>query len=211
MSKIHEGLSNKPILSGNASDYGCVRVETCAVSGQLATEACRNDVMGYGTVSDYWANGTQPTVYCQMHETQTICAETGMAASPYCPNPVTRGVITIPAGHPLYQFVGSRYQDVLEQYLGSVAASSGMICTYHNEYNQGQTVSPVTASLIADAQTLLVSAGTMMNGMDPSTAHYAAIYQAAIYLNSVIQQQAPSQNDVAAAMAALTQAMAGIY
>ena len=211
MSKIHEGLSNKPILSGNASDYGCVRVETCAVSGQLATEACRNDVMGYGTVSDYWANGTQPTVYCQMHETQTVCSETGMAASPYCPYPVTRGVITIPAGHPLYQFVGSRYQDVLEQYLGSVAASSGMICTYHNEYNQGQTVSPVTASLIADAQTLLVSAGTMMNGMDPSTAHYAAIYQAAIYLNSVIQQQAPSQNEVAAAMAALTQAMAGIY
>ena len=48
MSKIHEGLANKDILEGSASDYGLVKVTTCAVSGQLATEACRNDAMGYG-------------------------------------------------------------------------------------------------------------------------------------------------------------------
>ncbi len=45
---------------------------------------------------------------------------------------MTRGVITIPAGHPLYSLIGTRYQEVLEQYLGTGAAFSGQVCVYHN-------------------------------------------------------------------------------
>ena len=188
-----------------------IRVTTCNVSGQLATDACRHDAMGYGPVTDYWAAGTQPTVYCQMHTTETVCAETGMLASPWCPNPETRGVITIPAGHPLYPLIGSRYQDVLEQYLGTGAAASGQVCTYHNAQNQNSEVSPMTAALISDARRLLESVGSLLAGMDPGSEDYQAISGAAAVLNSVISQDAPGQSEVASAMAALTQAMAGVY
>ena len=211
MSKLHAGLPNRDILEGNASNYNLIRVETCGVSGQLATDACRHDAMGYGTVTDYWANGTQPTVYCQMHGTETVCSETGMLASPWCPNPTQRGVISIPAGHPLYNYIGTKYQDVLEEYLGTAAATSGVVCTYHNAENQGSGVSATTAALIQDARVLLANAQSMMEGMDPASPGYQAIYNAAVYLESVINKEAPTQSEVASGMAALTQAMAGIY
>ncbi|MBO5570497.1 MAG: PBP1A family penicillin-binding protein, partial [Clostridia bacterium] len=56
MEKIHKqkGLSSREIIDGTPSDYGLVRVTTCGVSGQLATEACYNDVNGYKTITDYW-------------------------------------------------------------------------------------------------------------------------------------------------------------
>ena len=211
MSKLHAGLSNRDILEGRASDYHVVRVETCAVSGQLATEACRHDAMGYGTVTDYWAEGTQPKVYCQMHVTETVCAETGMQASPWCPNQVQRGVITIPAGHPLYAFIGTQYQEVLEEYLGTSAASSGIMCTYHNANTQVSGVSATTAALISDARVLLSSAESMLQSMNPQSADWQAVYNAAAVLESIITRETPTQSEVASAMAALTQAMAGIY
>ena len=211
MSKLHAGLPGRDILDGKASDYHVTRVETCAVSGQLATDACRHDAMGYGTVTDYWAEGSQPKVYCQMHITETVCAETGMQASPWCPNPVQRGVVTIPTGHPLYSFIGTQYQEVLEQYLGTEAASSGIQCTYHNAETQTAGVSATTAALISDARILLSNAETMLQGMDPQSADWQAVNSAAANLEGVILQEVPSQSDVAMAMALLTQAMAGIY
>ncbi|MBQ3705432.1 MAG: PBP1A family penicillin-binding protein [Clostridia bacterium] len=211
MSRLHAGLANREILEGSASDYHLVRVETCSVSGQLATDACRHDSMGYGTVTDYWAEGTQPTVYCQMHVTETVCSETGMLASPWCPAPVTRGIISIPTGHPLYSFLGTKYQEVLEQYLGTAAASSGTVCTYHNADNQGQAVSATTAALISDARILLTTAESLLQNLDPASSQWAAVNSAAAVLENIILQSAPSQSDVAAAMAQLTQAMAGIY
>ncbi|MCR4875620.1 MAG: transglycosylase domain-containing protein [Clostridiales bacterium] len=211
MSKIHAGLANQDILGGNPDNYGVRKVETCVVSGQLATDACRNDPMGYGTTTDYWTEASRPTVYCQMHTTETVCADTGMAASPWCPNPVARSVITIPTGHPLYPFLNTKYQEVLEQYLGPAAAYSGTVCTWHNAENQHTAVSATTAALISDARVLLENAENMMRGMDPYSAAYEAVRQAAATLESIISQESPTQSEVAAAMAMLTQAMAGIY
>ncbi len=211
MSKLHTSLPNRDILEGSAADYGCVRVETCAVSGQLATDACRNDNMGYGTVTDYWAQGTQPTVYCQMHVTDTVCVDSGMLASPYCPNVTERGLISIPAGHPLYQFIGSKYQEVLEQYFGTTAASARVTCTWHTSMQPSAPVSPTTAALISDARTLLESARNLLATLDSSSAYYLAVSRAASRLETIISQDAPGQSEVASAMATLTQAMAGIY
>ena len=210
MSRIHEGLPNKDILDGDPSAYGLVKVTTCAVSGQLATDACMNDAMGYGVVTDYWAEGTQPTEYCQMHTTQTVCADTGMMATQYCPNPVERGVVTIPFGHPLYQFIGTRYQDVLDQYLGPGASSAAVLCTLHYAGGESGT-SPYTEALTEDARTLLASAQDMLAGMDPASPGYQAIATAAQYLSEVLSQPSPSQDDVVSAMSGLTQAMAGGY
>ncbi|MBR2718224.1 MAG: PBP1A family penicillin-binding protein [Clostridia bacterium] len=210
MSKIHtlKGLSNRDILEGDPSQYGLVRATTCAVSGQLATDACRNDAMGYGTVTDYWAQGTVPTVSCQMHVVQTVCSESGQIASQYCPYTVQKGVIRLPQGHPLYKFLGTGYEDELAEYLGSASAAVGT-CTYHTSSNGGNTL--VQNTLIPDAKLLISQAQAMMNSMDPSSAQYQSMQSAISYLQAVISSGAPSQSEVANAMGQLTQAMAGIY
>ena len=146
-----------------------------------------------------------------MHVSQTICSESGMPAGPYCPNPVQRGVITLPAGHPLYNFLGTKYQSVIEEYLGTAAAMSGHMCTLHTEENQGSGMSATMQKLINDAGALLASAQQLLDTLDPESGQYQAVNQAMNYLRSLIGSENPSQNDVAAAMSLLTQAMAGIY
>ena len=213
MSKIHQGLPKKEILDGDPSDYGLVKVTTCAVSGQLATEACRNDVKGYGVVTDWWAKGTEPTVRCQMHITQTICSETNMPASPYCPNPVQRGVITIPSGHPLYNLLG-QYKDVIEQYLGSTAAYSNTVCTLHNEFYQAPETTyqdPQDPQSNTEAKQVIAMAESMLATMDPASPKYQAVQNAADYLRMLIGSGNADSAEIMSAIQTLTMAMGGIY
>lgn len=212
MSKIHstKGLSNRDILEGSASDYGLVRVTTCAVSGQLATDACRNDAMGYGTVTDYWRDGTQPTVYCQMHTSQSICADSGQLAGAYCTNVITRGVVIIPYGHPLYKFIGTKYESVLSQYLDSSAVNTSTVCTLHTSPTYTNP-SAVDSAIAGDAQKLISTAQTMLTTLDTSSAQYSAISNAISNLQSVLASSTATQSDVVVAMSQLTQAMAGLY
>ena len=213
MSKIHQGLDKKDILDGNPSDYGLVKVTTCGVSGQLATEACRNDAMGYGVVTDWWAKGTEPTVNCQMHT--TICSETNMLASAYCPYTVTRGVVNIPTGHPLYHLLG-QYQQVIEDYLGS-AAVTGQVCTLHNEFYQAPAVTDPyqygnsDSQSFPEARQMLTVAEGMLASMDSSGEQYRAVQNAADYLRMLIGSGYANPSEVSAAVETLTQALGGIY
>ncbi len=209
MSKIHEGLPQKNILDGDPSEYGLVKVTTCVVSGQLATDACRNDSMGYGVTTDYWADGTQPTQYCQMHQVQNVCAESGMPASPYCPYVVQKGVVTIQAGQPLSSFLGTEYQSVLEEYLGLSADNGGTTCTLHGGGSQGEG-SAIPNRQAEDAGRLIAAAQEQLATLDPAGAQYSAIVNAATSLQQLVDSGA-SQNEVTAAMTMLTQAMIGIY
>ena len=184
------------------------------VSGQLATEACRNDVLGYGVVTDWWAKGTEPTVSCQMHTTQVICSDSKMPASSYCPHPVQAGVITIPSGHPLYNLLAQpQYKDVIEQYLGSSAAYSNTVCTMHNEYYQGPEPSgqnPDDPQSNAEARQVLAMAESMLGTLDPTSPKYQAVQNAADYLRMLLNSGG-SQEDILTAMQTLTMAMGGIY
>ena len=213
MSKIHTArqLGNQDIIEGSPSDYGLTRVTTCAVSGQLATDACRSDAMGYGTVTDYWAEGTQPTVSCQIHQAQSVCAESGMLASQYCPNVVTRGVIVIPEGHPLSNFIGTQYDDTLRQYLGSFVSSAGGVCTLHTGYTDPAGVDNSGAPFIPDAQSLLQQAQAMLPTLDPAGGQYAALQNAIYNMQVILSSGSVGQTAIISAMSALTQAMAGIY
>ena len=207
MKKIHSGLSNKDILDGSPSEYGLTKATTCAVSGQLATSACRNDAMGYGVVTDYWAEGTVPTVYCQMHTTKTICLDSGMPASPYCYNTDEQGVISIPNGHPLQQFIGTQYEDVLMEYLGeSSVYASGSTCTWHTSWQESDEV---TYTLIPNALILLNAAQQQLATMDVYSWEYSNLQSAITNLQGVINQGSPSAWEVESAMSRLTQAMTG--
>ena len=128
MSRIHKqkNLNNRDILSGSAQEYGLVKATTCKYSGKLATDACQDD----GVETGWWPAGHVPTEYCDMHIQQTVCVESGMVAGPYCPETETRGVVSLPVGHPLAQFLNTEYQDVLTKYLGT-SILNGAVCTWH--------------------------------------------------------------------------------
>lgn len=215
MTKIHQAksLSDRDIIEASAENVGVVRATTCAVSGQLATDLCRNDSHGYGTVTDYWYEPTVPTVYCQMHQAVQLCAQSNLPAAQFCPNVQTRGVVVIPNGHPLSSLSGnSQYASVVAEYLGT-AGSLGS-CPLHTSYNQtdgGYTDPVVENTLIPDARQLLQSAYDLMAVIDASSPAYLNIQNAASNLENVILGSNPSTSDVASAMALLTQAMAGAY
>lgn len=214
MKKIHDakGLDNRDIIEADPAELGLRTVTTCAVSGQLATDACRNDSKGYGTVTDYWYEPTIPTVSCQMHQAMNVCGETGMLATEYCPYTSVMGVVVIPNGHPLSPYVNDpEYGQVIAEYLGTNSAYN--YCTLH-QYGytpgtDGYTDPVVQNTLIPDAQQLIQTAQSFMNQIDPSTALYQSIQNAIGNLQNVINTSNPSTADVANAMAGLTQAMAG--
>ncbi len=150
MEKIHrsKGLSSRDIIDGSPADYGLIRVTTCGVSGQLATEACYNDVNGYKTVTDYWLQDSVPTSYCSMHRSAAVCMDSMLLANDYCPESSVevQGVVVIPGGHPLYNYIDT-YGPTIRQYLGEFATLkssddiAGNICTYHNAYTQSSEAS----------------------------------------------------------------------
>ena len=220
MQPIHQNVPNRDIMEGSASDYGLVRVTTCNVSGQLATDACRHDVMGYGTTTDYWPAESVPTVSCQMHYTLDVCDQTGMLAGPYCPSHSTKGVIILPIGHPLYDFTATEYAGVLSDYLGEYAAlrltadgnaNSVLLqsrsCTLHQAGAISYEQTIIDNQLLPDAQRLLAQAQNQLSNTPYDQPGYANLAQAIQQLNAVISS-GPTSADLASAMAALTQAMA---
>lgn len=225
MERIHkqQGLDNREILQGGADSYGLVRVTTCAVSGQLATDACRQDAMGYGMVTDYYARESVPTVNCQMHHQMTVCTASNMIAGPYCPveTRAVRGVMVLPLGHPLEIFAGSRYSNVLSEYLGSYATIrftnnqnanaallSAQTCTIH-QHPGDVTQNIVTNTLLPDAQNLIIQASNQLAGLQPGSPQYELLVNSINNLNAVIGSN-PGLEALAGAMGQLTQAMAAI-
>ncbi len=76
MGRVHENL---PIESFSMPT-GIVQMEVCASSGKLPTELCAGH-----TRNEYFAMGTEPTEYCDIHYVGDICAYDNLPASPNCP------------------------------------------------------------------------------------------------------------------------------
>ncbi|MBQ6175018.1 MAG: PBP1A family penicillin-binding protein [Clostridia bacterium] len=230
MQKIHEGKSNRDIYEDDASRYGLVKVTTCAVSGQLATEACYQD--DFGVVTDYWKNGTQPTVQCQMHTAERICLDSGMPASSYCVNVATRGVVTIPAGHPLYQFLGTKYENELRKYLTLSSGQYGQTCTLHTsiyvppaeDQYPAEDDPPVTGapseptvpvtpgggSVSPGVTQALSQAAAMLQTLDPASAQAIEIQSAMSALQTLLAN-GYTGDQLTQALTRLIQAMTVIY
>ena len=166
MEKIHKAknLDSREIIDGTPSDYNLVRVTTCGVSGQLATDACYNDVNGYKTITDYWSADSVPTAYCSMHKSVSVCTESGLLATDYCPSysVETRGIVLIPRGHPLYDYIDA-YGDTIRKYLGKFATLKSTndianhICQIHDAYTAAQQPSDLQ-NIVSDASNLVYTA-----------------------------------------------------
>ena len=221
MQPIHQNLTNRDIMEGSASDYGLVKVTTCSVSGQLATDACRYDVMGYGVTTDYWPADTAPTMKCQMHYALDVCDDSGMLATGYCPSHSTKGVVILPVGHPLYEFTNTQYASVLSDYLGEYAAlrmtgdgnaNNALLqshtCVLHQSPVFSYEQSVMNQQMASDAQFLLQAARQQLANLPPDLPAYSSLYYAIDNLSSTLASNA-SSDALAAAMGTLTQAMAG--
>lgn len=178
MEKIHKskGLSNREIIDGSPQDYNLVRVTTCGVSGQLATEACYHDINGYKTITDYWDADSVPKDYCTMHKSVNICTESGLLATEYCPSydVEQRSIVMIPLGHPLYNYIDT-YGDTIRQYLGEFATMKNQediasnICPIHDayytqeEYSQRQNLEDTAYNLIIEAYQIVGASPNVSN------------------------------------------------
>lgn len=176
MEEIHKkkSLPNKDILSGDPSDYGLVKVATCPVSGQLATEECYHDHMGRQVVTDWWPANAVPQDRCQMHTSITICRQSGMPVGPNCPQEdyVNASGIVIPPGHPLYKYAGTQYEEVIRQYIGDSVSFGSNIdlsdpsnqCNVHTSSTISSLPQSVESnnSIINEANTLLQQANLLL-------------------------------------------------
>ncbi|MGI6239876.1 MAG: hypothetical protein ACOYI5_09660, partial [Christensenellales bacterium] len=71
---------DRDIIQKSAASVGLVRATACGVSGMRPTRYCYDDDH-YGTITDYYLSGTEPTEACNMHR--------------------SGGKLYVPEGHPL--------------------------------------------------------------------------------------------------------------
>ncbi len=224
MTNIHsaKNLPNRDIMEGSYQDYGLTKVTTCAVSGQLATEYCQKDAMQYGTVTDYFPVGHSPTTHCQLHAAYTICQDSLKLATPYCPNTSTQGVVILPQGHPLHRFIGTKYEGVLSDYLGSFSSlrltgnrdqDTQTIrmntCSVHSDATQNYDEGLIQQQFLRDAGMLVQTASQKLNQLDASSTQYANLVSAINALIALVNNNATT-TELSNAMQHLTNLMAGL-
>lgn len=77
MERIHENLPNEQF----AMPQGIVQMEVCSKSGKLPVPGfCDGNI-----VTEYFAEGTEPTESCNIHYEGELCAYDHLPASPECP------------------------------------------------------------------------------------------------------------------------------
>ena len=82
MGRIHENLEPKEFSQPN----GIVTAAVCKKSGKLSVKGlCSADPRGSMVETEYFADGTVPTEYCDHHVSATICTASGLLANEFCP------------------------------------------------------------------------------------------------------------------------------
>ena len=140
MSRIHEGLEYKDFTQPS----GIVQASVCSKSGKLAIEGvCDSDPRGSMVYTEYFAEGTVPTDYCDHHISATICNESGLLANEYCPaGSVTSGIYIIGGS--------AGTQDSAYMLTDDILNSS---CNIHNAATANPAVPPVDTSTTTQAPT----------------------------------------------------------
>ena len=95
MTRVHEGLSDPGLTVPDSIETA----EICRKSGKLAVPGvCSADPRGNAVYTEYFAKGTVPTEVCNNHVRATVCSESGMLATEYCPTKTTGVFMNIPSG-----------------------------------------------------------------------------------------------------------------
>ncbi len=95
MSRLHENLEYKDFIMPDDITTATV----CKKSGKrVVAGLCDADPRGSMATTEYFAEGSAPTGYCDHHVNVSICAETGMLATDLCP--MRTGGVYITGGSP---------------------------------------------------------------------------------------------------------------
>lgn len=95
MDRVHEGLEN----TGFPIPEGISRQQVCIKSGKLAVAGlCDADPRGNAVYSEYFAEGTEPDSFCDVHVKGAVCMESGGAATEFCPETEERVYLIVPEG-----------------------------------------------------------------------------------------------------------------
>lgn len=95
MTRIHEGMADP----GFAVPESVETAQICRKSGKLAVAGiCSGDPRGNAVYTEYFAKGTVPTEVCNNHVPATVCAESGMRPTEFCPEKRTGVFLSVPAG-----------------------------------------------------------------------------------------------------------------
>lgn len=82
MQRIHEDLPAAEFTK----PAGIVTTSVCKESGKLAIQGvCSSDPRGNTVYTEYFAEGTKPTEYCDHHILANRCIDSGQLAGDYCP------------------------------------------------------------------------------------------------------------------------------
>lgn len=123
MGRIHEGLEYKEF----AQPDGIVTSAVCKKSGKLAVSGlCDSDPRGSMVETEYFADGTVPTEYCDHHVSATICSESGLLANEFCPAETKHTSVYIAGGS------GDTGDG---PYLLPASLAQGHYCTVHTAVN----------------------------------------------------------------------------
>ncbi len=91
MQRLHENLEYKDFIMPDDITTATV----CKKSGKLSVAGlCDADPRGSMASTEYFAEGSVPTGYCDHHVNVTICAESRMLASEFCPERIGGVYIT---------------------------------------------------------------------------------------------------------------------
>lgn len=95
MTRVHDGMSDPGFVIPDSIETA----QICRKSGKRAVSGiCDQDPRGNAVYTEYFARGTAPTEVCDKHVAVTVCAESGMRPTPFCPEKTTRVCMVLPNG-----------------------------------------------------------------------------------------------------------------
>ncbi len=95
MNRVHEGMEDP----GFAVPDSVETAQICRKSGKRAVSGvCTGDSRGNAVYTEYFAKGTAPAEVCDKHVAVTVCAESGMRPTDYCPVKTSKVCMILPDG-----------------------------------------------------------------------------------------------------------------
>ena len=137
MKQVHKNLKSTKFTKPS----GVVTAKICPVTGKVATSKCSN------TYTEYFASGTVPSE-CDGHESVTICKESKLLATEYCPETETK----------LYPPVPEKERNASWKPSGSTKENTAVTepCNIHTEETQKIVVPNVIGKTETAAKDALI-------------------------------------------------------
>ena len=197
-----KALQNQPIIADSPQSLGLVKGTVCRVSGMRPTEACALDAGGFTPVTDWFLSGTVPTESCTYHRVISVCADSKLYATQYCPNHTESAHVFVPSGSVLARCDLSELpwyhlgeENVTEE------TNPEKFCNLHN----AQTNAQGRTAAISEANAILTNAQSTVNArkaMLPK-ATYNAFMQLVTMVHNTIADVATTPEQIRTAAAAV--------